>query len=84
MPHQGKVEVGAEVETHKVIHLLAVPFQGPPDLHEHLFRTLSRQRKGWMGQWEVGKGVEAERKRDRKQEYVSKQVLPTRCVKANQ
>lgn len=39
--HQSKIEVGAEVQAHKVIHLLAVPLQWAPDLHEHLLWTLN-------------------------------------------
>lgn len=39
---QGKVEVGAEVETYKMIHLLAVPLQRASDLHEHLLWTLQK------------------------------------------
>lgn len=38
--HQRKVEVGAEVQAHEVIHLRTVPLQRTPDLHEHFFWTL--------------------------------------------
>lgn len=40
MADQRKVEVGIEIESYKVIHLLAVPLQRPPDLHEDLLRAL--------------------------------------------
>lgn len=46
MAHQCKIEVGAKGEAHKVIHLLTVPLQRMPNLHEHFLRTLISQKKG--------------------------------------
>lgn len=45
MSHYCKVEVGVEIQPNKMVHLLAVPLEGPPDLHEHLFRALTRKKK---------------------------------------
>lgn len=45
MPHECKIEVGVKIESHKVVHLLAVPLQGPPDLHEDFLRALLGSQK---------------------------------------
>lgn len=46
--HQCEVEVGAEVEAHKVVHLFTVPLQRLPDLHKHFLWTLQGK------EWQVG------------------------------
>lgn len=48
--HQCKVEVRVEIQPNKMIHLLAVPFQRPSDLHKYLLWTLKRKAKGFNEQ----------------------------------
>lgn len=45
MSHKCKVEVGVKIESHKVVHLLAVPLQWPPHIHEDLFWALPGSQK---------------------------------------
>ena len=53
--YERKVEVRVEVEAHEVVHLLALPLQRFPDLHEDLLRALQRE------QAEEGEEEEEER-----------------------
>lgn len=49
VPNQSKIKVGVEVETNKMVHLFAVPFQRLTNLHKHLLRTLrDRQDKSFL------------------------------------